>query len=162
MIVATLTLLCQLPGLVSFLLIPLSLLGYAIALLLILAMGVYYFIKRYPRRGASILLVLLLPVLLWWPINWAADLASQWIITAGFGVGQLGPPSKSSDGNFVAYDWSVGLAGGPDTFLIHDVTDEIALPMAQHTHSPDFENGFGDVCAGKVRRLIGHYYVCSF
>jgi hypothetical protein len=105
--------------------------------------------------------VLLLPVLLWRPLNWAADVVHLGL-TAGFGAGQLGASSRSSDGSFVAYDWSVGLAGGPNTFLIHDVTEEIALPLAQHTHPPSSEVGFGEGCAGRVHRLIRHYYVCSF
>lgn len=138
--------------------IPLSLLGYGIASFLILATAVYCLIKKRPRRGASVLFVLLFPVLLWLPINWAVDLVHL-ELTARFGAGQLGAPSKSSDGNFVVYDWSVGLAGSP-TFLIHDVSDEIALPMAQHMHLPSSENGLREECAGEVRRLIRHYYVC--
>lgn len=161
MTVAALELVCQLPGWVSFVLIPISLIIYGIALLVILAVAGYCFFKKGPRRGASVLLALLLPVSLWRPINWAADMVHLGI-TAGFGGGQLGVPSKSSDGNFVAYDWSVGLAGGPNTFLIHDVTDEIALPLAQQTHPPSSENALGKECAGKVRHLIGHYYVCNF
>jgi len=159
--VAALGLLCQLPGWVSLVLIPISLIFYGTALFVILAMAVYCFVKKCPKRGISVLLALLLPVLLWRPINRAADVVHLGI-TSGFGGGQLGAPSKSSDGNFVAYDWSVGLAGSPSTFLIHDVTDEIALPMAKHTHPPTSENGFGEECAGKVRRLISHYYVCNF
>ena len=76
-------------------------------------------------------------------------------------VGQLGSSSRSNDGSFVVYDWSVGLAGGPNTFLIHDVSDEITLPMAQHAQPPSSENGFREECAGKVRRLMDHYYVCT-
>jgi hypothetical protein len=60
------------------------------------------------------------------------------------------------------FDWSVGLAGGPNTFLIHDVTDEIALPLGQHKYPVETERGFGEDCAGKVQHLLGHYYVCTF
>jgi len=63
--VTALNLLCSLPGSVSFLLIPLSLLGYSIALIAILAITIYFVIKKRPRRGASVVLVVLLPVLLW-------------------------------------------------------------------------------------------------
>jgi hypothetical protein len=157
--VAVLTLLCQLPGSVSFILIPLSVLGYGMAAVVILAIAAYCVIKKRPRRAGSVLLVLLLPVLLWRPTRWAADFVHLGL-TAGFGAGQLGVSSTSNDDSFVVYDWSVGLAG-PNTFLIYDVTDEIALPMAQHTHSPNSENGWGEECAGKVRRLINHYYVCT-
>lgn len=161
MTLAALDLVCQLPGLVSFVLIPISLIIYGIAFIAILAMTADCFGKNRPRRGCSILLALLLPVVMWRPINWAADVAHVGI-TCGFGGGQLGAASKSSDGDFVTYDWSVGFAGGPKRFLIHDATDEIALPLAQHAHRPSSENGFGEDCAGKARRLINHYYVCSF
>ena len=165
MTVAALTLVCRLPGTFSFLMIRMiSLLGYAIGTILILATlatTVFLAITRRPKRCASFFLVLLLPLLLWRPIDWVVDLAHLGL-TAGFGVGHLGGgvPSKGSD--FAVYDWSVGLAGGPNTFLIHDATDEIALPMDQHTHPTSSENGFGENCAGKVRHLIGHYYVCTF
>ena len=64
----------------------------------------------------DVLLVLLLPVLLWRWLNWAADNV-HFGLTAGLGAGQLCASSRSSDGNFVAYDWSVGLAGGPNALL---------------------------------------------
>ena len=104
--------------------------------------------------------MLLLPVLLWSPITWAATLVHLGL-TAGFGVGQFGSSSKANGEAFAVYDWSVGFAGGPNIFLIHDVSDEIALPMAQHTQQPGSEQGFGEECAGKVERLIKHYYVCT-
>ena len=44
--------------------------------------------EKRPRRGASIFLIFLLPVLLWRPLNWVADLAHLGV-TAGFGAGQL-------------------------------------------------------------------------
>ena len=157
--VTALNLLCSLPGSVSFLLIPLSLLGYSIALIAILAITIYFVIKKRPRRGASVVLVVLLPVLLWSPIIWATDLTHLGI-TAGLGIGQLGV-SKSNRGDFTAYDWSVGFAGS-NTFLIRDVTDEIALPMARHTHPASSENDFEEECVGKVRHLVSHYYICSF
>ena len=160
-IVALLALLCQLPGSVSLVLIPFSVLGYGLASIVSLAIAAYCVIKRRRQRAGSILLVLLLPILLWRPINRTADFVHLGL-TAGFGAGQLGGSLTSNDGSFTVYNWSVGLAGDPDIFLIHDLSDEIALPIAQHTHSPDSENGFGEECAGKVRRLINHYYVCTF
>jgi hypothetical protein len=152
MAVAALVLLCQIPGSLSFLLIPLSLLAYGIGLILILLIAVYCVTKKRPRRGFSVLLALLLPELLWRPLNWSADLVHLGL-TAGFGAGPLAS-SRSSDGNFVAYDWSVGLAGGRNTFLIHDVSDEIALPLAQHMYPLSSEMGVGEECAGRVQRLI--------
>ena len=156
-----LTLICGLPGSVSFLMIPTSLLGYAvISVVLLIAAGIFAAKKRL-RRAASLLLVLIMPVLLWSPINWAADCAHLGL-TVGFGAGQIGPSSKPDGRDFQVFDWSVGLAGGPNTFLIHDKTDQIALPLAQHTQPSVSEDGFGEECAGKVRRLLGHYYVCTF
>lgn len=161
MTVAALQFLCQLPGLVSFVLIPISFIIYRIALFAIVAIAVYMFVKKGPRMGASVLLAALLPVLLWRPINWAVDVAHVGI-TVGFGGGQLGTPPKSNDDSFVVYDWSVGFAGSQNTFLIRDVTDGIALPLARPAHPPRSENGFEEECGGKVRRLISHYYICSF
>jgi hypothetical protein len=159
--VTALELICQTPGTASFFMIPISLLGYAIGSIAIFATTVFLLVKKRQRRAASIFLVFLLPLLLWRPINWAADMAHLGL-TVGFGTGQLGVTSESRGNDFAAYDWSVGLAGGPNTFLIHDVTDEIALPMVQHTHPSSSEDGFGEECAGKVHRLVGHYYICSF
>ena len=160
-IVFILTLACQLPGWMSFLMIPISLLGYAVvSVALLIAVGIFAAKKR-PRRAASLSLVLIMPVLLWWPINWAADYAHLGV-TVGFGAGQLGSPSKPDGSDFEVFDWSVGLVGGPNTFLIHHHTDQIALPMTQHTHASIPKDGFEEECAGKVRHLLGHYYVCTF
>jgi hypothetical protein len=160
-IVFVLTLVCGLPGLVSFFMIPISLLGYTVAsVVLLIATGIFA-AKRRPRRAASLLLVLIMPLLLWSPINWVADCVHLGL-TVGFGAGQLGSSSKPDGRDFQVFDWSVGLAGGPNTFLIRDKTDQIALPIAQHTQPSTSENGFGEVCAGKVRHLLGHYYVCTY
>ena len=158
-VVAVLGLVCRLPGSVSFFLISLTVISYGVAAFVILAVGIYCLLKKRPRRGVSILFILVLPVLLWRSLNRAEDLAHL-ALTVDFGAGQLGSSSKSVDDRFMVYDWSVGLAGA-NTFLIHDVTDEIALPMAQHTRPPSEEDGFGEECAGKVQRLIKHYYVCN-
>ncbi len=160
MTVAVLAFLCQLPGMVSFLLIPLTLLGFAAASFTVLIVAGYCLAKRRPRRGASVFLILLLPALLGRPTIFAANLVHLGL-TAGFGIGQLGMTPRVKDDSFVVYDWSVGFAGGPNIFLIHDVSDEIALPMAQHKQPQSSENGFGEECAGKVERLVDHYYVCT-
>ncbi len=83
-------------------------------------------------------------------------------LTVQLGIGQLGSSSTPADDRFAAYDWSVGLASGPNTFLLHDPTDEIALPIAEHKHPVASENGFGEQCAGRVSHLFGHYYRCTF
>jgi len=150
-IVFAFTILCELPGSVSFVMIPISLLIYAIASVALLTMAVIYAIKKRPRRAASLLMVLIAPACLWFPISWMADCVHLGL-TVGFGGAR----------GFAVYDWSVGLAGGPNTFLIHDETGQIALPMAEHSQPSDLENGFGEVCAGNVRHLLSHYYVCTF
>jgi hypothetical protein len=156
-IVFTLTLVCGLPGLVSFVMIPVSLLGYMVAgLVLLIAAGIF-FAKRRTRQAASLLLGLIMPALLWTPINWAADCAHLGL-TVGLGINRLVP---STGDNFEVSDWSVGLAGGPNTFLIHDKTDRIAIPLTQTIWSSK-EVGLREDCAGKVRHLVGHYYVCNF
>lgn len=159
--VAVLQLVCQIPGMVSFFLIPLSALGYVLLAIAALGIAAYCFIKRRARRGASSLLVLLLPALLWVPINWVADVIHIGL-TRGLGVGQHGSPSLSTDGKFAMYDWSVGLSISPSIFLVHDTTDEIALPISQHTQPPSAELGFAEECAGKVHHVIGHDYICAF
>ena len=159
--VAVLQLVCQLPGWVSFLLIPLTALGYLTLFIATLGLAAYCFVKKRAQRGASVILVVLLPVLMWLPINWVADVIHIGL-TRGLGVGQLGSPSLSGDGKFAMYDWSVGLSISPSVFLVHDATDEIALPIAQHTLPPSAELGFAEECAGKVHHVIGHDYICSF
>lgn len=159
--VAVLQLVCQIPGWVSSLLIPLSALVYLVLLIAMICGAAYCFIKQRVRRGASLFLVVLLPMLMWWPVNWVADVIHIGL-TRRLGLGQLGSASKSSDGKFAIYDWKVGLSISPSTFLVHDDTDEIALPMAQHTKPPSTELGFAEECAGKVHHVIGHDYICTF
>lgn len=160
-IVIILTLFCGLPGLVSFWMIPITLLGCAVtSIVLLIAIGVLVAMRRL-RRAASVFLVLIMPVLLWTPVNWVAECLHLGL-TVGFGAGQLGSSSRPDDRDFQVFDWSVGLAGGPNTVLIRDKTDQIALPMTQHTQPPESENGFGEDCAGRVRHVLGHYYVCTF
>jgi hypothetical protein len=160
-IVLILTLVCGLPGLVSFVMMPISLLGYAVtSVVLLIATGILA-AMRLPRRAASLLFVLIMPVLLWSPINWVAECVHLGL-TVGFGAGQAGPSSKPDGRDFQVFDWSVGFAGGPNTFLLHDKTDQIAPPMAQHTQPSVSEKGFEEDCAGKVSHLLGHYYVCRF
>lgn len=145
-------LLCSLPGLFSVLLILVVVLcGPAIlAALCVVALNSY--LRRGWRMAASILFAAALPIVLWRPIGWAADCVHLGL-TVGAGIGVLNTPFISEDGKFGAYDWSVGLATNPSTFLIYDATDRIAA----HGAIPR-----GDLnCLAKPRRLIGHYYVCS-
>ena len=158
-IVTVLGLFCRLPGSLSFVLIPLTMLGYGVATLIILALGFYCILKKRPRRGASILFIVTLPVLFWRPLNWADNMAHL-ALTIELGIGELGSSSESGANSFVSYDWSVGLVGA-NTFLIHDVTDEVTLPIAKHKRPPSSEDDLEKECAGKVQRLTKHYYICD-
>jgi hypothetical protein len=153
--------LCGLPGSLSFVLIPLVILGTPLAgLSLLISAGVLAANKRF-RKAASILLAILFPIFLARPISWTAD-CLHLALTAGFGLGQLGSTSAKRDGQFAVYDWSVGLAGGPNTFLIRDMTDEIALPVEWRKYPAESEDSIQKICAGSARHLVGHYYVCTF
>lgn len=159
--ITVLQLVCQLPGEISFLLIPLSALGCVVLLITVICAAAYCFVKQRARRGASISLMVLLPVVMWLPLNWVADVVHVGL-TRGLGVGQIGSPMKSGDHCFAIYNWSVGLSIGPSTYLVHDPTGEIALPLIQHTRPPDPELGWIEECAGRAHHVIGHDYICSF
>ena len=158
-ILATSVFLCTLPGSLGFLLILLSGPVFLVAVLVILFSAGMHLVRRQRRAAASTTLALIIPVLLWMPINWAV-VRLHLVLTVMFGVGQLGPTQVSDGGNFLVYDWSIGFAGSASTFLIFDKTDEIALPVPQHTRPISVENGWGEECAGRVRHVIGHYYIC--
>lgn len=153
--------LCGLPGTVSFILILLVGVGWPAPALILLFPAGLYAVRGKVRKATSVLFAALLPILLWRPICWMADCAHI-ALTVGLGVGEIGSGSAAKTDRFTTYDWSVGLAGGPDTFLIYDATDEIALPLALHKSPIATENGFGEDCAGRVSHLIGHYYRCTF
>jgi hypothetical protein len=148
------TFLGGLPGIVGFFLGPLGALGALLVGAGLIIMALVVAVRRRPRMATSLLSAALLPLLLWKPIDWTA-----YTMHLGLAVwtGAVQP-----NGPFVGCDWSVGLAGGPATFLIYDVTDEIALPPELHKQPIAFEQGVGEICAGKVIHLLGHYYVCEF
>jgi hypothetical protein len=150
----------SLPGIVSFLLIPFTVLGVPLFGAGLIIMAVASAVRRRPRMATSLLVAVLLPVLLWTPIWWAAD-CLHLALTVWTGAGQLGRSSRPDGTPFEVFDWSVGLAGGPNTFLIYDVTDEIALPLKLHRQPIESEQGWGEDCAGKATHLLGHYYVCT-
>jgi hypothetical protein len=75
------------------------------------------------------------------PINWAAD-CLHLVLTVKFGFGVLSPQGAKGNAlidfipipainneSFSAFDWSVGVAGGINTFLIRDLTGEVTLPI---------------------------------
>jgi hypothetical protein len=61
-VVAVLTFACELPGLTSFVMIPTSVIGYAIATIGLLEAVLFFAATKRPRRAASFLLSLILPV----------------------------------------------------------------------------------------------------
>lgn len=154
-------LVAQMPGGFGFVVGLATILAVPAAAIVVLCFAVVLSAKRRPLRAGSALLAIVVPALLWVPMIWTSDYVHL-ALTAGFGAGQIGRPAKSDRGQFTTYDWSIGFAGGPNTFLIHDPTDEIALPLNQHKQPIASEMGFGEDCAGKVRHLMGHYYVCTF
>jgi len=138
----------------------LSALGYPAIAIALCIVTVALAVRRRPRQAISVALALAIPVLLWAPINWAAEYVHLGL-TVGLGLGEI-PDTPKPDGNrFAVYDWSVGFAGSGNLFVIHDVTDEITLPLARHTHPVLSQDGFEHDCAGQVTHFIGHYYFCS-
>jgi len=145
----------------SFVLIPLAMMAWPVAIAALVIVAIILATRGKHRGAVSVVVATILPVLLWKPIIWAAD-CTHLALTVELGIGQIGSSAPINDNRFAVYDWSVGFAGGANTFLIHDLTDEIALPAAQHRYPLANENGFGEDCAGKVNHLVGHYYVCTF
>jgi hypothetical protein len=158
-----------LPGSLSFILIPVSTLAFMVSAAALLVFVCVFVSQRRLRIAASMALALLAPLLLSGPISWTADCLHM-ILTVKFGIGILNksgalidtisiPPTPEKP--FQSFDWSVGLAGGTNTFLIFDKTDKMALPRSQYRPPSTGDDGFGDVCAGRSRHLVGHYYVCN-
>lgn len=150
---------CRLPGSISFILIATSMLCLPLIGTVMVGLVIVLTAKRLPRRAASIAIALIAPVLFWTPIGWAAD-CLHLVVTETTGLGQIGHYSLRGGGE--AYDWSVGLAGGPNTFLVHDETDVIAKLAKPRQLSTASATGIEEECAGRVQRLFGHYYTCTF
>jgi len=148
------TFLRGLQNMLGFFLIPLAALGALLVGAGLIIAALVVALRRRPRMATSLLSAALLPLLLWRPIDWTAHTMH---LALAVWTNAVQP-----DGPFVGYDWSVGLAGGPATFLIYDATDEIALPPELHKQPIMFEQGFGEICAGKVIHLLAHYYVCEY
>ena len=156
-----LTLLSSLPGAVSFFLIPARVLGGPIVGVGLLALASVKAVNRRPRTGVSILMAAVLPVALEGPVTWTSD-NLHLALTAWTGSGRLGDPAGPKAQPFVVYDWSVGLAGGQNTFLIFDATDQIARPSADVRGAGELYPGIRRACSGRTVRLIRHYYVCRY
>ena len=162
------------PGSLSFMLIPVSVLSLFLAGMTLIIVVCVFLAQRRIRRAISLALALILPFVFRAPINRAADcLHLAMMLKYGFGVltpeqarsgaliGRIPPPVADKKSS-AAFDWSVGLAGGTNTFLLYDLKDEIALPLSQHKHpASQGEDGFEQRCAGESTHLFGHYYVCD-
>jgi len=130
---------------------------YLVTAVTSLGAALTFAVLQRPRQAVSFVLALAALILLRPPLNRAAD-----YIHLGITIAAIQLSSNPDKNSFADYDWSVGFAGGPATFLIHDPTDEIALPLPLHKNPADDENGFAEMCAGKATHLLGHYYVCTF
>jgi hypothetical protein len=61
---------------------------------------------------------------------------------------------------FAAFDWSIGFAGSNNRFVIFDESDGIASARLVQSKALT-QSGFAESCAGKVRHIRGHYYLCE-
>lgn len=161
------------PGSLSFILIPISLMSLPLAAAALIIVICVLVARRRLRKATSFALALLLPIIFRTPINRAAD-CLHLALTVEFGFGVLNseqakigslidfvPRPAMDDESFAAFDWSVGLAGGTSTFLIRDLTDEVALPLSQHKHPNLDKTGFEEACSGQSKHLFAHYYICD-
>ena len=154
-LLAVLKLLMQLPGDLNLLIVPLSLLAVAAMLGFALWETVAGAVRARWRRAASYLAAFGLMLALWSPMDWIDDRVHLWL-TVTFGVGQIGPTSQA-DGVRV-HDWSTGLAGGPNTFLIEDPRDRVAGPPLPQSAG---DESVAKACTGKVTRVGTHLYICT-
>lgn len=159
--VTLVTLLIRLPGWLGFILVPLSALVFSVAALTLVGAAISLAIKRRPRRAISFVLAAIMPILLWFPLLRLSDYPHL-ALTAWFGAGVLGGPLNHNEKGFRTYDWSVGLVTNPDTILIRDESDQVALPAAQIKNVSGFKKDVYGWCAGTSQHLVGHYYVCDF
>ncbi len=141
-----------LPGPLNLLMVLLALLACpAVALLLILVACVLAWQRR-PRGAASALIAVAVPIVLLVPMALMEPYVHLALILT-FGIGYIGPtPLRGAP--VAIQDWSTGMAGGPNTFLIHDTTDAIAESQAGRN------DVFPDECAGRSQHMIEHNYVC--
>lgn len=160
-LVTVVLLLVQLPGWLGFILVPLSFIAYATAALVLIAAAIFLAVKKQPRRGASLMLAAIMPILLLRPVIWLAAYPHL-ALTAWLGAGVLKGPLNQSENGFATHDWSVGLVTNPDTILIRDESDQIALPKGQVQNLSGFKKDVFGWCGGQARHLLGHYYVCDF
>ncbi len=152
---ALLKLLMQLPGGLNIVIIPGSLLVFAVAFGYLLWSAVTRAVHARWRRSLSFLAALVLAIGLWSPIDRIDDRVHLWL-TVTFGIGQIGP-TQGANGVRV-HDWSTGLAGGPNTFLIEDPSDRVAGPPLPQSAG---DETVAAACTGKVERVGTHLYICT-
>ncbi len=147
----------ELPGRLNGLLLLLAFVVLPLAALLLIGLACVLAWLRYWRRAASLLLAVAAPAFLVVPMAILAPYVHLGLMLA-FDIGYLGPAPLQGQ-PVTVYDWSTGMVGGPNTFLIHDRTDAIALPLAKS--GPAWrDSDLLRTCAGRVQHLIGHYYIC--
>jgi len=150
----------ELPGPLNLLALLLTVIACPAATLLLFGSACMLAWQRQLRRAASALLALAAPVLLVIPMA----LMGRYVhlgLTLAFGIGILGPKPLERQ-PITIYDWTTGIVGGPNTFLIHDTTDELTLPATKGAPPAWRDNDFFRECVGHVEHLIGHYYICTF
>ena len=126
--------------------------------LLLIGWAFTLFWQRRPHEAISALLAVVVPVLLLVPMALIEPYVHLGLMLT-FGIGYLGPTPLEGQPVGI-YDWSIGMVGGPNTFLIHDTTDAIASPETKGDLSAWRNTNFLRECADRSQHLIGHYYVC--
>jgi len=158
-ILALFVVLDELPGPLNLLALLLTIVAGPAAALLLIGSACVLAWQRQLRRAVSALLALAAPVLLLIPMVLIAPYVHLALMLS-LGIGTLGP--RPSEGRPLAvYDWTTGMVGGPNTFLIHDTTDTIALPLKKGAPPAWRDNDLFRECVSRVRHLIGHYYICT-
>jgi hypothetical protein len=148
----------EMPGPLNTLLSLLAIVACPGVALLLVWRAFALFWQRQHRSALSACLAIAAPALLLFPMALAAPYVHLGL-TLTFGLGYLGLAPKEGQPVGI-YDWTTGMVGGPNTFLIHDTTGAVAAPEAKGDHSAWRNTDFLKVCAGRSRHLIGHYYVC--
>jgi hypothetical protein len=128
------------------------------AALLLAGWAFALFLQRRPRGAFSASFAVAVPALLLVPMA----LIQPYVhlgLTRAFGIGYLGPPPQMGQ-PIMIYDWSTGIVGGPNTFLIYDTTNAVASAWVKGKPSDWRNQDFLRACEGRSQHLLGHYYVC--
>ena len=148
----------EMPGSLSIFLPALAIVSCPAVALLLIGSALVLGWRRQRCRAVSMLLALAIPAALLRPITMVQPYVHLGL-TLGFDIGYLGA-APSKEGSATIYDWSAGLAGGPNTFLIYDRTDMITRPLPKDDAPVGNAMNLLMACAGRTQHLIGHYHVC--